>query len=323
MKIVLSRKGFDSVSGGCPSPIFPDASMLSLPIPDKGSGLTYGAIKGNAFLRMGQAVSDLAGVPEDHRAHLDPDLVKGSLPREKGWRPIFGQAGAAEGHLRRQRVGPGDLFLFFGLFRAVENTNGRWRFVRGSKPVHTLFGWLQVAERIPVASWRTSDSWALYHPHFRRKTHPNNVIYVATERMALPSGDCSDLAGAGVFPQFNSALCLTAPNSNRPSQWLLPKWFYPEGRPSCLSYHGAPDRWFTREEGVLLDSVSRGQEFVLDTTAYPEAAEWLKGLFDSQTLSGMQSRRLANTSRTPGTYKSANSLARRGVRERVEVRVRA
>ena len=34
MKVVLSRKGFDSASGGCPSPILPDGTLLSLPIPE-------------------------------------------------------------------------------------------------------------------------------------------------------------------------------------------------------------------------------------------------------------------------------------------------
>ena len=33
MKVVFSRKGFDSGTGGCPSSIFPDQRMTSLPIP--------------------------------------------------------------------------------------------------------------------------------------------------------------------------------------------------------------------------------------------------------------------------------------------------
>ena len=33
MKVILSRKGFDSSNGGCPSPILPDGTLLSLPIP--------------------------------------------------------------------------------------------------------------------------------------------------------------------------------------------------------------------------------------------------------------------------------------------------
>ncbi len=34
LKVILSRKGFDSSYGGCPSPILPDGTLLSLPIPD-------------------------------------------------------------------------------------------------------------------------------------------------------------------------------------------------------------------------------------------------------------------------------------------------
>ena len=35
MKLILSRKGFDSGAGGCASAITPDGTLLSLPIPDK------------------------------------------------------------------------------------------------------------------------------------------------------------------------------------------------------------------------------------------------------------------------------------------------
>ncbi|MGC9778582.1 MAG: hypothetical protein HZR80_05015 [Candidatus Heimdallarchaeota archaeon] len=34
LKAILSRKGFDSSFGGCPSPILPDGTLLSLPIPE-------------------------------------------------------------------------------------------------------------------------------------------------------------------------------------------------------------------------------------------------------------------------------------------------
>src|SRR5260370_1124538 len=37
-KLILSRKGFDSAHGGCPSPILDDNLLCSLPIPDAGSG---------------------------------------------------------------------------------------------------------------------------------------------------------------------------------------------------------------------------------------------------------------------------------------------
>jgi hypothetical protein len=51
MRIVLSRKGFDSGSGGCPSPIFPDGSMLALPIPDRRSTVRYCDIASNGQCR--------------------------------------------------------------------------------------------------------------------------------------------------------------------------------------------------------------------------------------------------------------------------------
>ena len=66
---------------------------------------------------------------------------------------MFGQVGAAEKHLENRGVGAGDVFLFFGLFRNVEKSAGRWTYVRGALPVHVIFGWLQIAERVAVSSW--------------------------------------------------------------------------------------------------------------------------------------------------------------------------
>ena len=41
MIVIISRKGFDSSSGGVPSPIFFNGKMLSLPIPDKHSKIQH------------------------------------------------------------------------------------------------------------------------------------------------------------------------------------------------------------------------------------------------------------------------------------------
>src|ERR1019366_1035802 len=100
MRIILSRKGFDSSSGGVPSPIFPDGGILSLPIPDRLSTISYKEIAGNSWATVGELVEQLAGIPQTHRAHLDPDLAACSFPRAEAWRPIFGQVGSAESHLR-------------------------------------------------------------------------------------------------------------------------------------------------------------------------------------------------------------------------------
>jgi hypothetical protein len=171
------------------------------------------------------------------------------------------------------------LFLFFGLFRPVEKSNGRWRYARGSRPVHVLFGWLQIASRTTVSAWPHTERWAHYHPHFSRPTDPRNVIYDGLEQLTLPDSRSGRLAGAGVFETISSQRILTRPDSNQPSQWLLPTWFHPEARPSALSYHRNPTLWKRREECVLLSSVARGQEFVLDCHDYPEALDWVHRLF--------------------------------------------
>jgi hypothetical protein len=41
MKVIFSRKGFDSGYGGMPSPVLPDGTMLSMPIPSKGDLVRY------------------------------------------------------------------------------------------------------------------------------------------------------------------------------------------------------------------------------------------------------------------------------------------
>ena len=44
MKLILSRKGFDSSAGGIASPILPDGRMISLPIPSSGDDFTFADI---------------------------------------------------------------------------------------------------------------------------------------------------------------------------------------------------------------------------------------------------------------------------------------
>lgn len=45
MKIILSRKGFDSENGGYPSPILPNGTLLSIPIPSAYNNNNYMQLK--------------------------------------------------------------------------------------------------------------------------------------------------------------------------------------------------------------------------------------------------------------------------------------
>jgi len=275
MKLILSRKGFDSSAGGVPSPIFPDGRMVSLPIPDKNSAVTYGDISYDGE-SLGNLVSHLTKgrLPPHYRAHIDPDLVHDNLPRSPDWQPIFGQTGQAQGHLRNNEVGQGDLFLFFGLFRRVEMLKGSYTWVPEARPGHVIWGWLQVAKVLQLGNSRPHGyEWADYHPHFNRGTDPNNVVYLASRHLQIGKR-AVDLQGAGVFPRFSISRHLTALHAEKLSIWDLPGWFHPGETRTPLTYHANMQRWQKRGDRTELKSVARGQEFVLDCDEYPEAAQW-------------------------------------------------
>src|SRR6266849_6682087 len=97
MRLVLSRKGFDASSGGCASPILRDGSLLSIPIPESGS-VPYADIVAPDGRTYAEVMTSL-GIKPVGTAHFDPDLEEASRTRLPGWRPMFGQAGAASAHL--------------------------------------------------------------------------------------------------------------------------------------------------------------------------------------------------------------------------------
>jgi len=87
MKIILSRKGFDSSLGKVPSPIFPSGELCSLPIPESmpdSCSARYEEIKVGER-SLGTIVNELTQgkIKGDARAHLDPDLNSGSITRQE------------------------------------------------------------------------------------------------------------------------------------------------------------------------------------------------------------------------------------------------
>jgi hypothetical protein len=280
MKLIFSRKGFNSSAGGAPSPILPNGRMVSLPIPDKQSPILYGDItwdEGN----IGSLVSDLTHgrIPPSYRAHLDPDLCRYSLPRLPGWRPIFGQTGAAQGHLRKSGVEEGDLFLFFGLFRRTVSTHGRFDWDTKYQPRHVIWGWMQIDEILSVDKCELGNyKWADYHPHFHRGIESNNSVYFSRKHLTLEGLSDEEVHGAGTFRFFSESLQLTVPSVPSPSIWELPEWFFPGNGRAPLTYHTDLNRWERARHRTRLRTAARGQEFVLDCNNYPEAFEWLAGL---------------------------------------------
>lgn len=256
--------------------------MLALPIPDSDSPVAYGDLKSGIKkgLSVGELVSDLTKekVLSEHGAHLDPDLIRSMHPRKRHWKPLLGQSGAAQGHLRNQGVGTGDVFLFFGLFRDAEYREGRWQFVKDTAPKHIIWGWMKVGDVLSVDDLRQESgkipAWLEYHPHLQYPEDRNNTLYIASE--------------SDVFDSVASHFTLTASDASGPSQWALPEWFYPWSRSgkairTPLSFHQKKERW-QKENNTgycRLQCAARGQEFVLDADEYPEATQWLHSLIDA------------------------------------------
>jgi Nucleotide modification associated domain 3 len=267
MKIILSRKGIDSgaLSGKMASPILPCGCLCSIPIPFR-CGISYSDVYfGTCSFQ--EVIGELNPRWSNRLAHLDPDLRRDAVTsRPSGWRPAFGQIGAAVGHLINQGVGVGDLFVFFGWFRRTIEQNGKLTFdpqdVHGR---HIVFGWLEVGHVIdslplPKGLHSLSD-----HPHvqfFEDEVYPNR-IYV------------SSLSGlkAGTFQTEREGIVLTR-NGGKRSQWLLPDTFESLFLKRDLSYHSNEARWDREEDKIALQSVSRGQEFVLDGKLHPKIRDY-------------------------------------------------
>jgi hypothetical protein len=237
MRIIFSRKGFDSGSGGGPSPIV-DGRPVTLPIPaGAASNTTYGE------LGLGEhaARSSRGKLGADDFCHHDPMFT------EDG-ECLFGQCGAAQTHLERQGVREGDVFLFFGLFRDWE---------QGGEPHHRFFGYLEVAEIVPLSDGAPRELIDIAHPHALAMHHRNDVIYRGPGCMAA---------------RASNALRLTVPGGPV-TLWNRPEWLKRGG----LSYHDKPERWL---RGSKLRSVARGQEFVAEIGRRQAPRDWLAGIVD-------------------------------------------
>ncbi len=256
-KIIFSRKGFDSRYGGDASPILPDGTLLSLPIPvssKEENGTAYGKIQyRDTHL---QAIMKELGIwgklrRYQHSAHFDPDLRKGAVPRDASWQPAFGQCGAAEAHLQKAGVTVGDIFLFFGTFKRTRGEIGRNLQFEKDYPRHIIFGYLRIEdiyrhdqlEQVPVALQT--------HPHFvnrhQDKYGTNNTLYVGT---------------GGTF-KYNDKLVLTRSGFSK-SRWQLPGFFHPEFG-TVISRHEKAERfrWLKDKDSIHLDTIGIGQDFVV------------------------------------------------------------
>ena len=178
MRIILSRKGFDSASGGGPSPII-GGRPLSLPIPaGAGSRTTFGDLGLGAHA----AKASRGRLGADDLCHHDPMFLSDRTC-------LFGQCGAAQTHLSNRGVGVGDVFLFFGLFRED-----------GGDPHHRIFGYLEVGEVIDLTGEVPDRLIEHGHPHALAMHASNDTIYSGPGEEARRASDALRLTAAGASP---------------------------------------------------------------------------------------------------------------------------
>ncbi len=278
MKIIFSRKGFDSSAGGYPNIIFPDGTMYMIPIPDKSSNLYYSEL---SFTYEGEPIQKILNdltkqrikikgktkhcnyEEKKFKCHLDPMEI--NTPKFKG--VAFGQTNASASHLLdkknngKNKVTKGDIFLFFSWFREVEKKNGKWRYKRKSPHLHVIFKAMIVEEIINLDEQSKASVIKKYpflkkleHPHLYLNKHPN-VIFLSQKYWK---------------PKFSKKLILTKLDDDiskiKRSIWELPDFFnYPEAFTYIKNFEPSKDGKIT------LKVPGRGQEFILNLDKVPSS----------------------------------------------------
>ena len=280
MKIILSRKGFDSQYGGYHSPILSDGRLISLPIPsddfDQYSNLKFtDELSYYDLMRQLKPKLKIDGkwqeVKFDTHCHRDPDIYKRITKRRRGWRGCFGQRDQAHSHLVNKEVGVGDLFLFFGWFKLTTVIKGRLSFENASEGNHVIFGYLQIGQ-IFNANTPNLPDWLEDHPHISTGAKENDSVYVAAKRLSWNNR----LSGSGTF-RFHNSLILTK-NGQPKSRWDLPLFF----RQANISYH-TQSSW----KAEYFQSTARGQEFVIEDNE--KVQQWAMKLIDTNSHDKKQS----------------------------------
>lgn len=279
MKVILSRKGFDSVAGGKASPHFVEnGRLLSLPIPEENdsnsidTGRTYADLRfddGSTYLDI---IKQLGLNDFDNKyVHLDPDINPLVLNnRHTNWIGMFGQSSSSQSHLHNKGVGKGDLFLFFGWFRDVHKTQNKYAYIPGTNR-HIIWGYLQVDEVQYIVPTKKYEDWKAGHPHYYYRKRDNNVGYIARKELSFAPG----IPGYGTF-NYKNSLVLTCPGQKKRSIWRLPRCFHPKCG-TTMSYHENNKLWELFDNYCTLNSVGRGQEFVIEGNE--EVIKWAKQLF--------------------------------------------
>ncbi len=271
MRIILSRKGFDTGCGGCPSPYFVDEGKLfSLPIPSDCNFYSYNDLRFNNEQSCFEIMEQLNIKARSCKAHTDPDIRPDLFySRDSDWIPRFGQQGNSQKHLAKQGVEKDDVFLFYGLFQDVKYINGKPHFIPNTKK-QIIWGYMQIGcEPIRV----TSNPFGCHHPHFyNSEEYEMNTVYIGAEKLSFEP----TVAGYGTF-DFDESLVLSRECGETADVYnvlKLPEHFYEHRMTGNADW-----RWKKENGNCILTMAKRGQEFIItNDTANHDAESWAKNL---------------------------------------------
>lgn len=276
MKVIFSRKGFDSSYGGFPSIILPEemeSKMISFPIPEtnpKGYGKKAEDIKfvlkkqnlslKEIFEQLG--IDEKINIPSTPARkglnntvfHFDPELQEVENMRSYA---AFGQSDKASSHLLSHGLDKGDVFLFFGSFKKTFFENNKITYDSAMYDIHAIWGYMIVDDIVHVKN--IDESLGKYpdittHLHYKNKNIENgeNIIICGSR--------------FGTF-NYDDKYRLTKLGYSKTS-WELPEFF----KNANISYCNTvikPSRFKT---------AAIGQEFIVTNFDDPKMKEWLINL---------------------------------------------
>ena len=306
--IILSRKGFDTACGRCPSLIINGKQMISFPIPEDSKQNdckafpTYSNLKividnvGEKSLKnlilgsTGRAkktiFKDMELDKEDNgdnepRCHFDPQLF--NYHKASDFVASLGQMDIAARLLKKYDVKKGDFFLFFGNFKfvndklesvsyEVEGKYGKYEVPKNAF-IHCIWGYMEIGEVIAKPQDKKVPPYIeKHHPHMKYES-PENFLYIATDTLSdkwCPKGYEGKLKGYGVF-DFNNSLVLSPVNDDE----FKKQKEYLKGLKEEIN-----DKNFKRNTWTILPLYVnnalktqipvRGQEFVLFPNSVPD-----------------------------------------------------
>ena len=194
MKVILSKKGYDDSDGCYPSIILPEGDMIPFPIPvsyKEEWGPKSEDIKLEVHGKeksLSEIFSELGHKNCNLKHHLDPDInrnIKNSIAAKSNV-GVFGQSWTAGSWLKKEKVEPGDIFIFYGTFNFVKNVQGKFHYEKCWYPFHAIWGYLQVDRVLNIeeeTKLPKEFSFIKKHPHWINRSatnsyRKNNTVFI-------------------------------------------------------------------------------------------------------------------------------------------------